>query len=38
MFLERLERADFDPFAAGLQKRMWTLPWRAWRAYAKKEF
>jgi len=38
LYLARLEKADFDPFAASLARRQWTLPWRAYRAFAAKKF
>ena len=31
LFLERLEKCDFDPTDARLLKREWTLPYRLWR-------
>ncbi|BFZ57747.1 hypothetical protein PYCC9005_004800 [Savitreella phatthalungensis] len=31
LFLERLEKHDFDPTAPALLKREWKLPWRLWR-------
>ncbi|KAL8930715.1 MAG: hypothetical protein Q9208_000586 [Pyrenodesmia sp. 3 TL-2023] len=33
LWLERLEKADFDIFDEGLRRRVWRLPWRAWWAY-----
>ncbi|RPA95200.1 hypothetical protein L873DRAFT_1572973, partial [Choiromyces venosus 120613-1] len=33
IYLERLERVDFDPFDKRLQRPDWKLPWRAYRAY-----
>ncbi|KAI5845526.1 Squalene/phytoene synthase [Tricharina praecox] len=38
LYLERLEKADFNPFAPALMRRQWTLPWRAYRAYTTKKF
>ncbi|RPB15918.1 hypothetical protein P167DRAFT_557138 [Morchella conica CCBAS932] len=38
LYLERLEKVDFDPFDQSLQKRPWKLPWRAYRAYSTKKF
>ncbi|KAI5807144.1 Squalene/phytoene synthase [Geopyxis carbonaria] len=38
VYLEGLEKADFDPFAVQLQKKAWTLPWRMYRASATKTF
>jgi NADH dehydrogenase [ubiquinone] 1 alpha subcomplex assembly factor 6 len=38
IYLERLEKVDFDPFDIKLQKATWNLPWRAWRAYSTKGF
>ncbi|KAH7101157.1 isoprenoid synthase domain-containing protein [Auriculariales sp. MPI-PUGE-AT-0066] len=32
MYLERLEKADFDAFAPELQTKDWKLAWRMWRA------
>ena len=37
-FLERLEKADFDPFAPVLHRKEWKLPWRSYRAFSKREF
>lgn len=31
LFLERLEKCDFDPTSPQLLKREWTLPYRLWR-------
>ena len=30
LWLERLEKADFDVFRSELRQREWKLPWRAW--------
>ncbi|KAL7267170.1 hypothetical protein RUND412_010254 [Rhizina undulata] len=38
VYLERLEAVDFDPFHTSLQKRAWTLPWKAYRAYTTGQF
>ncbi|KAI5840153.1 Squalene/phytoene synthase-domain-containing protein [Morchella snyderi] len=38
LYLEQLEAADFDPFEAGLQRRPWKLPYRAYRAYTTRKF
>ncbi|KAA8895975.1 Squalene/phytoene synthase-domain-containing protein [Sphaerosporella brunnea] len=38
LYLQRLEKADFDPFSPSLMKRAWTLPWRLYRAVSHKQF
>ncbi|KAG0641543.1 Squalene/phytoene synthase [Tuber brumale] len=38
IYLERLERVDFDPFDNRLQRPDWKLPWRAYRAYTTRRF
>ncbi|KAG0125844.1 Squalene/phytoene synthase [Tuber indicum] len=38
IYLERLERVDFDPFDSRLQRPDWKLPWRAYRAYTTRKF
>ncbi|KAF8249657.1 hypothetical protein K440DRAFT_543080, partial [Wilcoxina mikolae CBS 423.85] len=38
LYLERLEKVDFDPFNPSLQRKPWNLPWRAYRTFATKKF
>lgn len=38
LWLERLERLDFDIFREELRRREWRLPWKAWLAYRKRMF
>ncbi len=38
LWLERLEKADFNVFHEGLRRRDWRLPWKAWWAYRRKMF
>ena len=38
LWLERLQRLDFDVFDPSLRRRDWKLPWRAWRANRRKTF
>ena len=38
LWLERLEKADFDVFRSELRQREWKLPWRAWWANRKGYF
>ena len=38
LWLQRLERVDFDVFKEELRKREWRLPWKAWLAYRKRMF
>lgn len=38
LWLERLEKADFDIFDEGLRRRDWRLPYKAWWAYRRKMF
>ncbi|KAI0086519.1 Squalene/phytoene synthase [Irpex rosettiformis] len=33
LYLERLEKVNFDAFDPSLQQRSWRLPWRIWRGY-----
>ncbi|KAI0345776.1 hypothetical protein BDW22DRAFT_1353368 [Trametopsis cervina] len=33
LYLERLEKVNFDVFHPSLQQRSWRLPWRVWRGY-----
>ncbi|KAG8907608.1 hypothetical protein FRB99_003303 [Tulasnella sp. 403] len=37
-YLERLEKANFDAFDAGLLRRDWRLPFRIWRANSRRTF
>ncbi|TAQ90232.1 hypothetical protein B7494_g1430 [Chlorociboria aeruginascens] len=36
LWLERLERYDFDVFRPELRRREWTLPWKAYWAYSQR--
>ncbi|KAI9827775.1 MAG: hypothetical protein M1832_004264 [Thelocarpon impressellum] len=38
LWLERLERADFDVFSPQLRRREWRLPWRAYLAHRRGGF
>ena len=38
LWLERLEKHDFDVFAPKLRTTDWKLPWRAWLANSRKTF
>ncbi|KAL9073521.1 MAG: hypothetical protein Q9157_004726 [Trypethelium eluteriae] len=38
MWLEKLERADFDAFAPSLRSPDWRLPWKAYWAYTRRKF
>ncbi|KAJ3484253.1 hypothetical protein NLI96_g5768 [Meripilus lineatus] len=38
LYLERLEKANFDAFEPSLQMRTWRLPWRVWQGYYKGTF
>ena len=38
MWLERLERADFDAFAPSLRSPDWRLPWKAYWVYTRRKF
>lgn len=38
LWLQRLERLDFDVFREELRRREWRLPWKAWLAYRKRLF
>ena len=38
LWLERLQKVDFDIFRAELRRREWRLPWRAWWAYRRRKF
>lgn len=38
LWLEKLQKVDFDVFAPGLRTRDWRLPWRAYWAYARRAF
>lgn len=38
LWLERLEKADFDIFDERLRRRDWRLPWKAWWAYRRTVF
>ncbi|KAL8701115.1 MAG: hypothetical protein Q9224_000650 [Gallowayella concinna] len=38
LWLQRLERGDFDIFKEDLRRRDWRLPWKAWVAYQKRKF
>ncbi|KAL8780553.1 MAG: hypothetical protein Q9213_006419 [Squamulea squamosa] len=38
LWLQRLEKADFDIFKEGLRTRDWRLPWKAWVAYRRRMF
>ncbi|KAL8763699.1 MAG: hypothetical protein Q9184_000594 [Pyrenodesmia sp. 2 TL-2023] len=38
LWLERLEKADFNIFDEGLRRRDWRLPWKAWWAYRRRIF
>jgi NADH dehydrogenase [ubiquinone] 1 alpha subcomplex assembly factor 6 len=38
LWLNQLQRADFDVFDKGLLRSDWRLPWRAYFAYRQKEF
>jgi NADH dehydrogenase [ubiquinone] 1 alpha subcomplex assembly factor 6 len=38
LWLQRLEKADFDVFDEGLRGRSWKLPWKAYFAYRGKNF
>ncbi|MCJ1308992.1 hypothetical protein MMC25_002647 [Agyrium rufum] len=37
LWLERLEKVDFDVFDPSLRRSDWKLPWRYWRANSKKK-
>ena len=38
MWLDRLERADFDVFRPELRRREWLLPWKAYWAFYRRRF
>ncbi|KAF2421569.1 hypothetical protein EJ08DRAFT_653400 [Tothia fuscella] len=38
LWLERLEKADFDVFDEGLRRTDWRLPWKAYWAYSRGKF
>lgn len=38
LYLERLEKSNFDAFDHSLQVRTWRLPWRMWQGYYKATF
>ncbi|KAL8773354.1 MAG: hypothetical protein Q9209_001748 [Squamulea sp. 1 TL-2023] len=38
LWLQRLEKADFDIFKENLRTRDWRLPWKAWVAYGRRMF
>ncbi|KAL8648884.1 MAG: hypothetical protein Q9210_004733 [Variospora velana] len=38
LWLERLEKADFDIFDERLRRRDWRLPWKAWWAHRRRMF
>lgn len=38
LWLDRLEKLDFDIFASGLRRREWRLPWRAYWAWRRRMF
>ncbi|KAL8802082.1 MAG: hypothetical protein Q9182_004026 [Xanthomendoza sp. 2 TL-2023] len=38
LWLQRLERGDFDIFKDDLRRRDWRLPWKAWVAYQQRMF
>lgn len=38
LWLEKLEKADFDIFDERLRRRDWRLPWKAWWAYRRRTF
>ncbi|KAL8716975.1 MAG: hypothetical protein Q9181_008372, partial [Wetmoreana brouardii] len=38
LWLQRLERVDFDVFREDLRRRDWRLPWKAWLAYRRRMF
>lgn len=38
LWLDRLEKLDFDIFASGLRRREWRLPWRAYWAWRGRMF
>lgn len=38
LWLERLQRVDFDIFRSEVRGREWRLPWRAWWAFRRRRF
>ncbi|KAL8730379.1 MAG: hypothetical protein Q9166_004144 [cf. Caloplaca sp. 2 TL-2023] len=38
LWLQRLEKGDFDIFKEDLRRRDWRLPWKAWVAYQRRMF
>ncbi|KAL9121028.1 MAG: hypothetical protein Q9187_002414 [Circinaria calcarea] len=38
LWLERLQRVDFDAFREEVRRREWRLPWRAWWAFRRRRF
>lgn len=38
LWLQRLEKGDFDIFREDLRRRDWRLPWKAWLAYRRRMF
>ncbi|KAL8692649.1 MAG: hypothetical protein Q9218_002382 [Villophora microphyllina] len=38
LWLQRLEKLDFDIFREDLRRRDWKLPWKAWLAYRRRMF
>lgn len=38
LWLERLQRVDFDVFRTEVRGREWRLPWRAWWAFRRRGF
>lgn len=38
LWLQRLEKGDFDIFREDLRRRDWRLPWKAWVAYQRRSF
>ncbi len=38
LWLQRLEKGDFDVFREDLRTRDWRLPWKAWVAYRRRTF
>jgi len=38
LWLDRLQRVDFDVFREELRRREWRLPWKAYWAFRRKMF
>ena len=38
VYLERLQKVNFDAFHSSLQHRSWRLPWRIWRGFYEGRF